>query len=176
MQVSDLKLAGLKLFKPNVYSDKRGFFFESYRKPLFAELGLSHSFVQDNVSFSKKNTIRGLHFQEDQGKLVSVLKGQIFDVVVDVRPKSPTFGKWEALILDERNHYLLFVPKGFAHGFMVLSEDALVHYKVTSVYDPKKEKGIHWKDSEIKIPWPLEGDPILSDRDHKNPLFKEISP
>ncbi len=176
MQVVDLKLEGLKLIKPNVFCDERGFFFESYRQPLFENFGITPSFVQDNISFSYKDTLRGLHFQvrPGQDKMISILKGQVFDVAVDIRPGSSTFGKWEALILDEKNHYSFFIPNGFAHGYLVLSKEALLHYKVSSVYNAETESGIQWNDPQIGIAWPVEN-PILSERDCKNPPLLEAS-
>ncbi|HSW71979.1 MAG TPA: dTDP-4-dehydrorhamnose 3,5-epimerase [Chlamydiales bacterium] len=162
-----MKISGLKLIKPQVYPDSRGLFFESYREPQY-----EIKFVQDNFSLSKKNVLRGMHFQAEPGqdKLVTVLQGQVFDVVVDMRVGSPTFGKWEAVILDDKNRFLLYIPKGFAHGYLVLSDEALFHYKVSSFYNPKTECGFLWNDPKIGIAWPVK-DPILSERDLKNPNF-----
>lgn len=170
----ELALKGLKLVQPKVFCDERGKFFEGYRKPLYATLGIDCTFVQDNLSFSKKNTIRGMHFQSapGQAKLVSVLLGKILDVVVDIRPDSPTFGKWEQVILEDSLHEQLFVPVGFAHGFAVLSDSAIVNYKVSSLYDAKTEKTFRYDDPEININWPIKH-PIVSDRDRLAPSFKE---
>lgn len=176
MQVIDLKLPGLKLIVPRIFQDDRGFFFESYRQSLYAEKGLAVHFVQDNTSFSLQNTVRGLHFQSHPGqdKLVSCSQGKIWDVTVDIRPESPTFMQWEAVELDDQRHQQLFVPKGFAHGFCVLSQIARVHYKVSSNYDPKTECSIRWNDPDLNIPWPIK-DPLLSPRDETSPFFKEIN-
>ena len=136
MEVVELSLKGLKLIKPKVFKDSRGFFLESYNEATYQEAGIDASFVQDNHSFSQKNTVRGMHFQTipGQAKLLRVSQGEIFDVAVDIRPDSPTFGKWEGVILNSTNHHQLFVPIGFAHGFCVLSEEAHVMYKVSSLY------------------------------------------
>jgi len=175
MQVSDLKLAGLKLVTPSVFRDERGLFFESYRKELYASLGMDISFVQDNVSFSCKNTIRGLHFQSTPGqvKLITCLQGEIWDVVVDIRPDSPTFLHWEAVTLDDQSHNQLFIPIGFAHGFCAMSKSACIQYKVSAPYNPKTEKTIRWNDPELNIAWPIK-DPILALRDQDSPFLKEV--
>lgn len=175
MQVSNLRLNGLKLIAPRVFHDERGFFFESYALEKFAEQNISLSFVQDNISYSKKGTIRALHFQSHPGqaKLVSCLKGKIWDVAVDIRPDSLTFGQWEAVILDDQDRRQLFVPVGFAHGFCVLSEEALVQYKVSAPYNPQTERSIRWNDPDLAISWPVDN-PILSERDRNNGFFKEV--
>lgn len=175
MEVADLRLNGLKLISVNIFHDERGFFFESYALPKFADNEISIPFLQDNISYSKKGTIRALHFQSDPGqaKLVSCIRGAIWDVAVDIRPSSPTFGEWEAILLDDENHRLLFIPVGFAHGFCVLSDDAIVQYKVSSVYNPRTERSIRWNDPDLAIPWPIDN-PILSERDRKNSFFKEV--
>lgn len=174
MQLTHLRLAGLKLIKPRIFFDERGFFFESYREDLYREHGIG-PFVQDNASFSKGRAIRALHFQSHPGqdKLVSCLQGQIWDVAVDIRPDSSTFMQWEAVVLDSENHHQFYIPKGFAHGFCVLSETARVHYKVSAPYDPKIEHSIRWNDPDLKIAWPVPN-PILSLRDQNSPFFKEI--
>lgn len=174
MQVIDLKLAGLKLILPRLFKDERGFFFESYHQSLYESHGLP-LFLQDNVSFSRNGALRGLHFQVEPGqdKLVTCTQGAIWDVVVDLRPHSSTFKQWEAVELNDQTHAQLFVPKGFAHGFCVLSESARVHYKVSSFYNPKTERSIRWNDPEFKIAWPITS-PILSERDQTSPFFKEI--
>ena len=176
MHAADLRLSGLKLVTPKIFSDSRGFFFESYRRPLYAAAGIDVSFVQDNVSFSKKGTVRALHYQSKPGqaKLVTCIQGKIWDVAVDIRPASPTFGQWEAALLDDQTRSQLFIPFGFAHGYLVLSETALVQYKVSSLYDPETECSIRWNDPQIAIPWPVEN-PHLSPRDEKSPFFKEIA-
>lgn len=172
MEVSSLRLKGLKLISPRVFRDERGFFLESYRGPSYG--GIETSFVQDNLSFSRKGTIRGLHFQSEPGqaKLISCLQGKVWDVAVDIRLESPTYGEWEAVELDEDSHRQLFLPVGFAHGFCVLSETALVHYKVSAPYCAEKEKSIRWNDPKISITWPVK-DPVLSLRDATSPLFEE---
>jgi len=175
MEVADLRLNGLKLISVNIFHDERGFFFESYAWPKFAENKISIPFIQDNISYSKKGTIRALHFQSEPGqaKLVSCIRGAIWDVAVDIRPGSPTFGEWEAALLDDRDRRQLFIPVGFAHGFCVLSDDAIVQYKVSSVYNPRTERSIRWNDPDLAIPWPVEN-PILSERDRINLFFKEV--
>lgn len=176
MKIIDLSLPGLKLIQLTVFNDDRGFFKESYRRPLYAEHGIECEFVQDNLSFSKKDVIRGMHFQSEPGqaKLVSVLKGKILDVVVDIRPESPTFGKWLGVELDDVKHQQLFVPVGFAHGFCVLSEQgALVNYKVSSLFNPATEKTFRFDDPFIAISWPTSS-PLVSPRDHNAPNFNEV--
>lgn len=175
MQVFPLRLSGLKLIVPQQFVDERGFFFESYRQNLYADQGINIPFVQDNVSFSLKGTIRALHYQSSPGqaKIISCVQGKIWDVAVDIRPDSPTFGEWEAFELDDEQHHQLYVPIGFAHGFCVLSETARVHYKVSAPYDPKTERSLRWNDPDINIPWPCKK-PILSPRDQTSPLFKEV--
>lgn len=175
MEVIDLKLKGLKLIKPKVFKDERGYFLESFKQPLYEELGIHHDFAQDNHSYSQKGCVRGLHFQSypGQAKLIRVALGEIFDVAVDIRPDSPTFGQWESIILDGTAHHQLFIPVGFAHGFCVLSDEAHVMYKVSTPYDPKHEKGFRWNDPTINIKWPVEN-PIVSARDTQCPLFNEI--
>lgn len=174
MEIKELTLVGLKLIKPKVYRDKRGFFKENYRKPVYEKAGIACDFVQDNHSFSTKGTLRGMHFQRNPGqaKLISVLHGKIFDVAVDLRKDSPTFGRWEGVFLDDEQHQQFFIPVGFAHGFCVMSETADVIYKVSSIYDPDQEKGFRFDDSEIGISWPI-ASPILSERDLKAPSFRE---
>ena len=175
MEIINLSLPGLKLIRLNVFDDDRGFFKECYRKPRYADYGIECEFVQDNISYSKKDVIRGMHFQSDPGqaKLVSVLQGKIYDVVVDIRPDSPYFGKWEGVYLEADKHEQLYVPIGFAHGFCVLSESALVQYKVSAVYDPQTERSLRWNDPDLNISWPV-SDPTLSPRDQISPFFKEV--
>jgi dTDP-4-dehydrorhamnose 3,5-epimerase len=157
------------LIEPRVFEDERGFFFESYRKEKFAEFGISVDFVQDNHSLSQKDTLRGLHYQirQSQGKLVRVVAGEIFDVAVDIRRSSPTYGKWVGDYLSAENKRLLWVPVGFAHGFLVTSQRAEVLYKTTDYYAPQWERSIAWNDPMINITWPLNGlTPILSAKDN----------
>ncbi len=166
MEVSDLELAGLKLVKPNVIRDSRGFFVESYNQARFRAAGIEETFVQDNHSRSVQGTLRGLHYQSTPGqaKLIRVTLGRVWDVVVDIRPHSNTFGKWSAVELDDQKHEQLFVPIGFAHGFCVLTEFAEVQYKVSALYDGKTECSIHFADPELGVAWPIER-PVLSARD-----------
>lgn len=175
MEVIDLKLKGLKLLKPKVFRDHRGFFLESFSKPLFDQLEMLSDFMQDNHSYSKKGCIRGMHFQSHPGqaKLVRAGIGMIYDVAVDIRKDSPTFGQWEGVILDSEHHHQLFIPVGFAHGFCVLSDEAHVMYKVSTPYQAAYEKGFRWNDPDINIKWPVE-QPIVSERDEKSPLFHEL--
>lgn len=175
MEIISLRLEGLKKISPKIYSDERGFFSESYQKPLYARHGIATAFVQDNISFSKQGTIRALHFQSHPGqaKLVSCIQGKIWDVAVDIRPNSPTFGQWEALELDDETQNQFFIPVGFAHGYCVLSKEAKVFYKVSSIYDPKNECSIRWNDPDLNIPWPFSS-PCLSLRDQSSPFFKEL--
>jgi dTDP-4-dehydrorhamnose 3,5-epimerase len=158
------------LLEPTVFSDPRGFFFESYNQRTFREAtGLDVDFVQDNKSFSVRNVLRGLHYQvrQAQGKLISVAAGDIFDVAVDLRRGSPTFGKWVSADLSGANHRMIWIPPGFAHGYLVTSEHALIHYKVTDYYAPEHERTLLWNDPELAIAWPLEAEPILSDKDRR---------
>jgi dTDP-4-dehydrorhamnose 3,5-epimerase len=158
------------LLEPNLFSDPRGFFFESYNRRSFREAtGLDVDFVQDNKSFSVRNVLRGLHYQvrQAQGKLISVAAGDIFDVAVDLRRGSPTFGKWVSADLSGANHRMIWIPPGFAHGYLVTSEHALIHYKVTDYYAPEHERTLVWNDPELAVAWPLEADPILSDKDRR---------
>lgn len=181
MELIDLPLAGLKLIKPRVFHDDRGFFLESYRKDLLARHGIDVEFVQDNHSRSTKNTVRGLHLQRasakgpGQAKLIRVVTGRIFDVAVDVRPESPTRGRWHAEVLDEQNHHQLYVPVGFAHGFCVLSETADVVYKVSSVYDADTETGFVFDDPDVGVAWPVQrGEALLSKRDETAMTFQAL--
>jgi dTDP-4-dehydrorhamnose 3,5-epimerase len=175
MEVIDLRLNGLKLIKPKVFKDSRGFFLESFKQPTYENHGIAEVFQQDNHSFSQKGCIRGMHFQSipGQAKLVRVAVGKIYDVAVDIRPQSPTFGQWEAVLLDDQEHHQFYIPVGFAHGFCVLSDEAHVMYKVSTPYDPKHEKGFRWDDPQIKIEWPIE-QPIVSERDLLAPFFHDI--
>lgn len=166
------RLSGLLVIDPTVHADERGFFVETYRREQYFSAGIATDFVQDNHSRSQHGTIRGLHYQRHPGqaKLVRVARGRIWDVVVDIRVSSPTFGEYEAFELDDRAHRQLFVPVGFAHGFCVLSDEADVTYKVSSPYDSGEERGISWRDPAIGVPWPVER-PIVSDRDEESPTL-----
>ena len=165
------------LIKLKVFGDSRGFFMETYKKSDFERAGIDTDFVQDNHSKSTKGVLRGLHFQKEpfaQGKLVRCIRGKIFDVAVDMRRDSSTFGKWVGFELSEDNKLMLWIPKGFAHGFLTLSEEAEVIYKVSGgEYAPDYEAGIRWNDPDIGIKWPLDGEPILSEKDKKAPLLRE---
>lgn len=175
MEFIDLPIAGLKLVVPRLFRDERGFFFESYKQGDYAKNGIDMPFVQDNISFSVKGTVRALHYQSypGQAKLISCVQGNIWDVAVDIRPDSPTYMQWEGVELDDQSHKQLFIPVGFAHGFAVLSETARVHYKVSAPYDPKTECSIRWNDPDLKVAWPVK-DPILAPRDKVSPFFKEM--
>ena len=170
------QLAGLYEIWPKVLSDKRGYFFESYSERDFAAIGISSSFVQDNQSSSTKGVLRGLHFQKEhpQGKLIRVITGDVFDVAVDIRPDSPTRGKWHGITLSGEKHNQFYIPPGFAHGFLVLSDTAILSYKCTDFYYPEDEGGIIWDDPTIGIIWPELGmEYILSEKDRKLPLWRE---
>jgi len=169
-----LEIPEVILVTPKSFPDERGFFLESFKESEFASNGIKTIFVQDNFSHSVKGALRGLHYQknpEAQAKLVIALRGEIFDVVVDIRKNSPTYGKWIGEILSENNHNSLYIPEGFAHGFCVLSEEADVLYKVSQEYSPEDEKGIIWNDPEINIAWPIDK-PILQEKDSKLPVLK----
>jgi dTDP-4-dehydrorhamnose 3,5-epimerase len=170
-------LDGLILIEPRIFGDNRGFFLETHNQRRYRQCGIDCSFVQDNLSFSVKGTLRGLHFQNanPQAKLVQALTGEIFDVAVDIRPHSTTFGKWFGIRLSEQNKYQLFIPQGFAHGFCVLSDKALFSYKCSAYYDPQDEGGILWSDQTLAIDWPLKN-PILSEKDRQLPQLAEIVP
>jgi dTDP-4-dehydrorhamnose 3,5-epimerase len=168
MEFVPTTLPDVVLIKPKVFDDPRGFFMEIYREDRFIANGISQQFVQENHSASSRGVLRGLHYQlrQTQGKLVRAIVGEIYDVAVDIRRSSPTFGQWVGIILSAENKYQLWVPEGFAHGFYVMSERAEVVYKVTDYYAPEWERSILWNDPQIGIQWPLNGiDPILSQKD-----------
>ncbi|MGB9824656.1 MAG: dTDP-4-dehydrorhamnose 3,5-epimerase [Candidatus Hydrothermia bacterium] len=168
-----LEIPEVILIEPKVFEDERGYFMEVYREDAFSPF-IPHRFVQENLSFSKKKVLRGLHFQKKvaaQAKLVQVVNGEIFDVAVDIRKGSPTYGKWVGVVLSSENKLLLYIPEGFAHGFCVLSETATVLYRVSNFYDPSNDRGIIWNDNEIGIDWPVK-DPIISEKDSKWPVLK----
>jgi dTDP-4-dehydrorhamnose 3,5-epimerase len=176
MNVIDTPLPGVTLIEPRVFGDARGFFLESWNRGTFAGLGLDLDFVQDNHSRSAKGVLRGLHYQlnNPQGKLVRVTQGAVFDVAVDIRRSSPHFGQWVGYELSAENHRMLWVPPGFAHGFLVLSETADFLYKCTSLYDPPSDRSIRWNDPAIDIAWPgLDGEPQLSGKDAAAPLLND---
>jgi len=167
----ELEIPGLVLIEPLIFDDERGFFLEFYKYSEFNQHGIKEFFVQDNHSKSSYGVLRGLHYQnppKDQGKLVRVIKGEIYDVAVDIRRGSPTYGKWIGVNLSERNKQMLYIPPGFAHGFCVLSVEAEVIYKCTNEYDPSLEAGIIWNDPEISIQWPIE-ELMISEKDRRWP-------
>jgi dTDP-4-dehydrorhamnose 3,5-epimerase len=171
------RLDGLVLLQPSVHADERGFFVETYSRGPYRAAGVEVEFVQDNHSRSGRGTLRGLHYQRrpGQAKLVRAVRGRIWDVAVDIRPDSPTFGQWEAVELDDESHRQLFMPVGFAHGFCVLSDVADVAYKVSAPYDGAEERGIAWDDPDIGVAWPLD-EPVLSGRDRSNPRLADLRP
>lgn len=172
------KIDGVYIVEPKVFGDNRGYFMETYNKEHFAEAGLNMTFVQDNESKSSKGVLRGLHFQRkhSQGKLVRVTKGEVFDVAVDLRYGSPTYGMWEGVILSEENKKQFYIPEGFAHGFLVLSDEAVFNYKCTDFYSPEYDGGVMWNDPDINIKWPLDNieEIILSDKDKNHPNLKDL--
>jgi dTDP-4-dehydrorhamnose 3,5-epimerase len=173
MKIVATAIPEVKIVEPAVFGDARGFFLESYNERLFAGLGIADHFVQDNHSKSRQGVLRGLHYQlvQPQGKLVRMVVGEIFDVVVDMRRKSPWYGKWVGERLNAQDHRMLWVPPGFAHGFVVLSESAEVLYKATDYYAPQHERSLLWNDPVVGIEWPLPCDPILSDKDRAGTAF-----
>ena len=176
MEIIRTQLDGVLILVPRVFDDDRGFFLETYHKEKYNKLGISVDFVQDNLSFSCAGTLRGLHYQHpnDQAKLVQVLQGHVFDVTVDIRSSSPTFGKWLGFHLSAENRRQIFIPEGFAHGFCVLSDTALFLYKCSDLYAPDSEGGVLWSDPDIGIEWPVM-EPILSDKDAVYPCLRDIS-
>ncbi|WP_297421156.1 dTDP-4-dehydrorhamnose 3,5-epimerase [Thermococcus sp.] len=169
-----LEIPDVLLIRPKVFEDERGFFMETYKKSDFEKAGIKGDFIQDNHSKSRYGVLRGLHFQREpyaQAKIVRAVRGIIYDVAVDLRKNSPTFGKWVGVILSEHNKYQLYIPRGFAHGFLVLSDVAEVVYKVDNVYAPDYEAGIIWNDPDIGIEWPVD-EPIVSEKDGKWPTLK----
>jgi dTDP-4-dehydrorhamnose 3,5-epimerase len=165
------------LIKPRVFGDARGFFYETWQAQRFSAAGIAAQFVQDNHSHSTLHTLRGLHFQiqQPQGKLVRVTHGEVFDVAVDIRRHSPRFGQWVGALLSETNHHMLWVPAGFAHGYLALSAEVDFLYKCTDYYAPQHERAIRWDDPEIGVQWPLPAGvpPVLSAKDAVAPLFRE---
>ena len=177
MKVNQTSLPGCLVIEPAVHRDSRGFFQETFHVDVYAEsAGIALSFVQDNHSRSRFGVLRGLHFQRNhpQGRLVRVVRGEVFDVAVDVRPEASTFGKWESVILSEGNLKQFWIPPGFAHGFLVLSESADLEYKTTEYFDPDDELQIRWDDPDLAIAWPLD-DPILSIKDSKAPFLRDLN-
>lgn len=177
MKVIKTSLPDALIIEPQVFGDARGFFYESYNKSKYHEAGIEHEFVQSNVSRSARGVLRGLHYQwpNPQGKLVSVLEGEVYDVAVDIRRGSPTFGQSFGVMLTAENHRHFWVPEGFAHGFCVVSEFATFSYQCTALYDAKADAGILWNDANLGIDWPISS-PLLSDKDGKTPLLKDVAP
>lgn len=173
------KIPDLYIIEPKVFGDDRGYFMESYSQKDFADAGLTMTFVQDNESKSRKGVLRGLHFQtkHTQGKLVRVTQGEVWDVAVDLRKGSPTYGQWEGVYLSAENKRQFYVPEGFAHGFVVTSEEAIFNYKCTNFYAPEYDSGLLWNDSDVGIEWPLEGvgEILLSEKDQKQKTLKELT-
>ena len=177
MKVIRTPLAGILKIEPRVFSDSRGYFLESYQRVRFVGAGIEVNFVQDNLSFSRKNTLRGLHYQNPRGqaKLVQVFQGEVFDVAVDIRPGSQSFGQWYGTRLSFENKHQLFIPAGFAHGYCVLSETALFYYKCSDYYAPECEAGVLWSDPDLGIDWPMKR-PLLSQKDAEYPRLKDVPP
>jgi dTDP-4-dehydrorhamnose 3,5-epimerase len=177
MEIIETNLKGLLVIKPKVFEDERGYFFESYNYQLFKQAGLDFNFVQDNQSLSQTGVLRGLHFQNNpnaQGKLVRVISGSVFDVAVDIRKKSPTYGQWFGLELTEQNKWMMYIPEGFAHGFATLQDFTVFSYKCTNFYNKASEDCIFWNDSDLAINWPIEK-PILSDKDLLGKHMKDFN-
>lgn len=176
MEVIETKLKGVVVLQPKVFEDARGYFFESYNANLFKNAGLDLNFVQDNQSLSQKGVLRGLHFQNNpwaQGKLVRVIKGSVFDVAVDIRKSSPTYGQWFGLELNEKNKTMMYIPAGFAHGFATLEDHTVFSYKCTNFYDKASEDCLLWNDTDIGIEWPITN-PLLSEKDLQGKRIKEF--
>lgn len=175
MKVSKCPLEGILLIEPNMYADDRGFFLESFEQERYREMGITEEFVQDNHSRSRKNVLRGLHFTRNrpQAQIVTVMRGKIFDVVVDIRKDSPTFGKWFGTELSDEGPRQIYMAHGFAHGFCVLSDYVDLHYKVSQRYDPSDEGGLIWNDGAVGIVWPIEN-PVISERDLRHRTLKNI--
>ncbi len=176
MNVVPTKLPGVVVLTPRVFRDDRGFFFESYQEGPYTAAGLPSRFVQDNISFSKKGVLRGLHYQHPtaQGKLVGVIEGEVFDVAVDIRRSSPTFGQWVGEYLSSENRRQMYIPEGYAHGFLVTGASAIFLYKCTAVYDPAGEGSIAWDDPDLAIAWPGSDGRVLSAKDQSAPRLKDL--
>jgi dTDP-4-dehydrorhamnose 3,5-epimerase len=177
MEIIKTPLEGLLIIKPDVFEDDRGYFFESFNHEKFLQAGLDLKFIQDNESRSKEGVLRGLHFQAPpvaQGKLVRVMRGSVCDVAVDIRKESPTYGKWESIILSGQNKWMYWIPPGFAHGFVTLEDDTIFFYKCTNVYSKVSEGSILWNDPDLNISWGIK-DPVISDKDRISPRFSEMT-
>jgi dTDP-4-dehydrorhamnose 3,5-epimerase len=177
MKITKTKFPGVLILEPKVFPDDRGYFLETWNNKRYEQAGIPGTFVQDNISFSKKGILRGLHFQhpQSQGKLIQVLSGEVLDVVVDISIDSPTYGQWLCEVLSETNHKQMYVPPGFAHGYCVTSNSAFFSYKCTEFYNPATEHGIIWNDPDIGIEWPIE-QPVLSRKDAAYPRLKDLRP
>lgn len=169
------EIEGVFIIEPKVFGDERGFFMETYKQSDFEEAGLNYKFIQDNQSRSHKGVLRGLHYQKNfpQAKLVRVIQGEVFDVAVDLRKDSKTYGKWVGVILSAENKKMFMIPRGFAHGFLVLSDTAEFVYKCDELYHPEDEGGIMWNDPDVNISWPLNEEPSLSEKDKEHPLLRD---
>jgi dTDP-4-dehydrorhamnose 3,5-epimerase len=176
MNVIPTDIPDVMIVEPRVFRDPRGFFKETFQRDRYAEAGIREEFVQDNISRSRRGTLRGLHLQvqHTQAKLVQALAGRIFDVAVDLRRNSRTFGRWVGTELNDENHHQMYIPRGFAHGFCVISETADLFYKCTDFYYPEHERTLLWNDPDVGIRWPLEADPVLSDKDRRGARLAEI--
>ncbi len=177
MKVKETKLVGVLVLEPDVFSDERGFFLETWNSARYENAGIEGTFVQDNISFSKRGVLRGLHFQypQSQGKLIQILSGEVVDIAVDIRVGSPTFGHWVSEVLSDANHRQIYIPPGFAHGYCVTSETAIFSYKCTDYYNPETENGIIWNDPDLNIDWSIK-EPILSPKDKEYPRLKDFQP
>ena len=177
MNVKETKLPGVLILEPKVFPDDRGYFLETWNSTRYEQVGIPGLFVQDNISFSKKGILRGLHFQypQSQGKLIQVLSGEVMDIIVDIRVGSPTYSQWIGEVISESNHRQIYVPPGFAHGYCVTSETALFSYKCTDFYNPATEHGIIWNDPDIRIEWPI-AQPVLSPKDEAYSRLKDLRP
>lgn len=172
------KIRDVILVKPKIFRDNRGYFLETYKKSEFFENGITVEFNQDNHSRSSAHVLRGLHYQAkpyDQAKLVRCTRGRLYDVALDIRPKSETFGKYVKVELSEENKHMLYIPTGFAHGFVVLSEFVELQYKVSGEYAPEADRGIFWADKDLNIDWGINFEPLISEKDMQQPLFKDIN-
>ena len=175
MKIIKTDIEGLIIIEPKIFEDERGYFFESFRKSMFEEINPEIKFVQENESKSAKNVLRGLHYQISpytQGKLVQVIVGKVWDIAVDLRKDSPTFGKWLGIQLSDKNKLQMYIPEGFAHGFLTLEDDTIFQYKCTNYYNKESERNIRWNDSDLNIDWRIEN-PIVSERDNKGIRFQE---
>ena len=176
MKLINTSIQDLIIIQPDVFSDERGYFYESFQKKQFQEIGIKADFVQDNESKSSRGVLRGLHFQNPpfaQGKLIRVVKGKVLDVAVDIRKQSPTYGKWESVELSSDNKLMIWVPEGFAHGFLVLEDNTIFQYKCTNYYNKASEGSVLWNDPDLQIDWNFDN-PILSEKDANAPLFKDL--